>query len=161
MKVFLLHILTPTRFDLDSILWPLWPWGVFRALTQQIDCVHFKVFLCHGHCGLMLSLVHWHNNDVFILRLFYFMATVVLRCLCCIDTTEWCVHSSVLLFYGHYTIVLRCLCCIDTTEWCIHSKVFLFYGHCDCGLKVSLLHWHNRMMCSFFGIAIYFMATVV
>ena len=49
-------------------------------------------------------------------------------------------------------VVSRCLWCIDIAEWWVYSKVSRFCGHC--GLKVSLVHWHSRMMSSFQGISI-------
>ena len=142
-----MFILRDFRFTATVVLRCLW----FIDITGW--CVHSKIFSFHGHCGRKVSLVHWHNRMMCsFLGNFHFMASVVLRCLWCIDITEWCAHSKVCHFMA--TVVLSCLWCIDIMEWCVrsflatvvfrsfwyicnmHSKwsvqsqEFSFYGHC-------------------------------
>ena len=110
------------------------------------------------------------------------VATVVLRCLCCDDKAECWGHSWYLLLWEVFmaTVVWRCF--LVQMPWreswvlfvilvilknivvmvsLVHLlkgmndfqfEAFLYCGHC--GLKVSLVHWHSRMMSSFQGISI-------
>ena len=112
-------------------------------------CVHSKIFSFHGHCGRKVSLVHWHNRMMCsFLGNFHCMASVVLRCLWCIDITEWCAHSKVYHFMA--TVVLSCLWRIDIMEWCVRSflatVVFRSFWY--------ICNVHSKMECSVLGLFI-------
>ena len=117
-----MFILRDFRFTATVVLRCLW----FIDITGW--CVHSKIFSFHGLCGLKVSLVHWHNRMMCsFLGNFHFMASVVLRCLWCIDVTGWCVHSKICSF-------VMCPCVLLGYSHFMTTVVF----------KVSLVHWRNK-----------------